>query len=259
MSTTSIRSVDTLVVLAAGKGERIRADVKVPKPLVVVDGASLAERIFVTFRATAAITKVVVSVGHEKDQVSEHYHQVASRFGINLQVVQSESWRLGSGASALAAESAVGQQPFLLCMADHVFTTGAVARFIANLNPCMKVALAVDRDLSLVHDMEDATKVNIHQNLICKIGKQISPASAIDAGLFFSNGSLFEALANAAGHGIHSLNGGLDILIAQNAFHAIDITGERWWDIDTLGALKHAEESMRGSTVPASCTLGEDV
>ena len=108
-----------LVVLASGMGSRLRS--KGPKPLVELGGISLVERALAGARQ-AGFDEVVVVTGHRADQIDRHVLEVSRRRGIAVTVVRNERYREGNGLSALAARDRVGDEPFALVMADHVFS-----------------------------------------------------------------------------------------------------------------------------------------
>ena len=115
-----------LVVLAGGMGSRLRSEAS-PKPLVELGGLSLVERALAGARQ-AGFDEVVVVTGHRADQIDRHVLEVSRRRGIVVTVVRNERYREGNGLSALAARDRVGDEPFALVMADHVFSPSLLAQ-----------------------------------------------------------------------------------------------------------------------------------
>src|SRR3954449_12192142 len=131
-----------LVVLASGLGSRLRAEPS-PKPLVELGGVSLVERAVAAARQ-AGFSEVVVVTGHRADQIDRHVLEVSRRRGIAVTVVRNERYQEGNGLSALAARERVGDEPFALVMADHVFSPSLWQRLKqASVDPG-EVLVAID-------------------------------------------------------------------------------------------------------------------
>ena len=81
------------VILAAGEGSRLGRS---SKPLAEVAGLTLLERTVASVRA-AAITRVVIVVGHAKEAVAEF----VSRRGLEVELVTNERFSIGNGSSAV--------------------------------------------------------------------------------------------------------------------------------------------------------------
>src|SRR3954451_5381004 len=132
-----------LVVLASGMGSRLRSQAS-PKPLVELGGISLVERAIAGARQ-AGVEEVVVGAGHRGEEIERHVLEVSRRRGIAVTVVRNERYREGNGLSALAARERVGGEPFVLVMADHVFSPSLWQRLRrASVGPG-EVLVAVDR------------------------------------------------------------------------------------------------------------------
>ena len=63
---------------------------------------SLAERT-VTSCIAAGIERFLVVLGHYADQVRAHYQEIAARRRCQVEFVTADDWKLGNGASLLAA------------------------------------------------------------------------------------------------------------------------------------------------------------
>src|SRR5207249_8594832 len=105
--------------------------------------------------------------------------------------------------------------------------------------------LAIDRKLSSVFDLNDATKVQTQGDRIVAISKQLPHYDAIDTGLFVCAQNVFQYLERAKAGGDCSLSDGVRLMAADGKARAIDI-GEAWWqDVDTPEMLTHAEKHLR--------------
>ncbi len=223
-----------LVVLASGMGSRLRSK-KSPKPLVELGGISLVERALAGAQQ-AGFDEVVVVTGHRADKIDRHLLEVSRRRGIAVTVVRNERYREGNGLSALAARDGVGSEPFVLVMADHVFSPSLLSRLKqASVEPD-EVLVAVDTRLGLEAGVDpgDATKVRIADGCIKEIGKQLAVYDAFDVGAFVCGPALFDAVEKAVAAGHSSLAGAIQVLADAGSAHALPISDEEWWfDVDT--------------------------
>jgi len=223
-----------LVVLASGMGSRLRSKTG-PKPLVELGGISLVERALAGARQ-AGFDEVVVVTGHRAEQIDRHVLEVSRRRGIAVTVVHNERYREGNGLSALAARHRVGDEPFALVMADHVFSPSLLQRLKqASVEPG-EVLVAVDPGLGLAADVDpgDAMKVRIADGSIRAIGKQLAVYNAFDVGAFVCGPALFGAVEVAVAAGDSSLAGAIQVLADAGVARALPIGDEEWWfDVDT--------------------------
>lgn len=233
------------VILAAGRGERLRGDgSSTPKPLRRVHGVSLAERAMRTLLIAAPIEKFVISIGYEAKCVQKHFEIIAARLGVAVEFVCAEDWSFGNGVSALAAADATGEEAFLLTMSDHLFAPELVTQLIAHPPSPGCIHLAVDRDKSNIFDLNDVTRVRLADNRISEISKDLSAWDAADTGVFYCTPALYEALRESGRSGEYGLSAAVAILADRGNAIGIDVTGQWWEDVDTQAALQHTEEHL---------------
>lgn len=231
------------VILAAGAGSRLRADMGAdPKPLTEVAGISLLERSVTAFRA-AGVTEFVVVVGHHRERLLPELARLRVRDGVRITPAISVQWKLGNGASVLAAESHV-DQPFYLAMADHIFEPTALERLAASDDGCRPCTVVVDRAVDRIPDLWEATKVQLDGESVTAIGKDLSAYDAVDTGVFLCRSGLFDALRSACDDGQHSLSDAVRRLAAVGEAYAVDGTGLEWFDIDTVDDFERAEAAL---------------
>lgn len=228
------------VILAAGQGNRLRsARSAVPKPIVRLRGLSIAERSIAQL-LTAGVERFVVILGCDAALVRHEFQRVAKRRRCNISFVEAKNWEKGNGCSAVAAAPLVGDSPFLLTMVDHLLSPEMIRNVLADPPAQGEVALAVDHDTDNVFDLPDLTKVEVSGERIAAIGKDLATWNAGDTGLFYCSSRLFEGLARAYQQGKFSLSDGIQECAAQGGVRAIDVTGERWLDVDTPEAFQEA-------------------
>ncbi len=234
----------TAVILAAGLGSRLACLCDQPKPLAPLLGLSLIERAICTFALDLGIRRVIVVLGHGAEQLEARLRDVAARRGVSIECVRAANWQLGNGASALAVRDLVGEGPFFLAMADHLFDAEMGHLLAARPPRPGQILLAVDRDQQRVFDLEDVTRVRLADGRIAAIGKGLDRWDAADTGLFLCTDGLFEGLARAAAKGRHGLSDGVRELAAEGRALAIDASGHWWLDVDTPAAFREAERHL---------------
>ncbi len=234
---------EVAVILAAGLGSRLNPKTDVPKPLTMVLGLTLAERVVCALRA-ANVRRLIVTLGHEAEAVRAHFTAIARRRGVSIDFIEAEGWEQGNGASALAAKGRTGDAPFFLVMTDHLFDP-QIALALANDAPAPgEMCLAVDRDKADIFDLDDVTRVRIDDGLIKEIEKTLGDWDAGDTGVMLCTAGLFEGLEQAAARNKHGLSDGLRELAGEGRAKTVDVTGLPWLDVDTPEALREAERRL---------------
>jgi UDP-N-acetylglucosamine diphosphorylase / glucose-1-phosphate thymidylyltransferase / UDP-N-acetylgalactosamine diphosphorylase / glucosamine-1-phosphate N-acetyltransferase / galactosamine-1-phosphate N-acetyltransferase len=108
--------VTRAVILAAGRGTRMRELTDdVPKPMVLVAGRPVLERI-VAGLASTGIDQILVVVGYHKEVIMDHFSD-GSQFGIRIQYVEQVT-QDGTGRVVALARTFAGNMPFLLSYGD---------------------------------------------------------------------------------------------------------------------------------------------
>lgn len=221
-------AVSTAVVLAAGRGGRLGHDT--PKPLYPILGVPLLARTLFTLKK-AGIEKACVILGYQGSVVRLGIQRI-KRLDLDIEWIQNGRWEEPNGVSVLAAEAAISD-PFILTMSDHLFDAEAVTRLRAGAATLKAVDLVVDRNISSVNDLADATKVKLEGHQIVGIGKSLTDFDVIDTGVFLASTELFAALKVSGGLEGPSLSDGVRRLAAEGRVRAVDGSDLRWQDVDT--------------------------
>jgi choline kinase len=160
--------------------------------------------------------------------------------GLRLNTIVNPDWQKQNGVSVLCADGKVAA-PFFLVMGDHLFEPAILERLLAQADR-EQVSLAVDRKISSIFDLDDATKVMTDGDRIVAIGKALEEYDAIDTGVFLCSRLIFEYLRRAQRHGDCSLSDGIRLMAGDHKVSAIDV-GDAWWqDVDTPEMLARAEQ-----------------
>jgi len=236
-----------VAVLAAGEGSRLAdGTATVPKPCRSLLDRSLAEWTLRSFRG-AGLSEFRIVLGHRGDEVRAHYIPLAAALGLDVSFLEAEDWRRGNGVSALRAARSFGDRPFLLTMADHLFSVALIREVLENPPRSGEVRLAVDPSPAPTLDLDDLTKVRLEGDRIVSIGKQLEAWDAGDTGLFYASRGLAKGLGRAQAKGRFSLSDGVGECAAVDGFRAIRLRASgQWMDIDTPTDLDAAEQADLG-------------
>lgn len=230
------------MIIAAGRGSRLQGDgpLRCPKPLVQVGGLGLLERTILTL-ARAGVSEFLVVIGYRAEEIRSRITE--KKLPVTIEWIENPDWEKQNGVSVLAADGRV-QEPFLLAMADHLFSAETARRLACTPVAEGEVILVVDRDVGAVPEREDATKVRVRDNHVVAIGKDLDDYNAIDTGLFLCTPALFAALRRSQIHGDCSLSDGIRNLAERERVRILDIEGDFWLDVDTKESLALAEKFL---------------
>ena len=239
--------IDQAVILAAGKGTRLRGsdDLAPPKPLMVVDGVALIKRTIMTL-AEAGIRRVVVVTGFMADQVRGTLVDDPSYAtkGVRLEFAHNADYQLANGISVMVGGNVAGGN-FVLSMADHIYTANVARLVAASDMQAADLYLATDPRTHDILDIDDATKVRSDNGHIVEIGKQLTAFDRIDCGVFAVGRRLLEALSEVrAERGDCSLTDGVRKLASRGRACVVDIGNEVWQDVDTPADRDHYERTL---------------
>jgi CDP-L-myo-inositol myo-inositolphosphotransferase len=238
--------IDQAVILAAGKGTRIRAgEDDLPKPLHRVAGLPLLKRTLLTL-ARAGVRRAHVVVGYQAQLLRDAVagDPAYARAGLSVELVDNPDYERANGVSVLAAKGHV-RGPFLLSMSDHVYDPAVAALAASADTVAADLTLCVDPRLDEIYDMDDATKVRSADGRIVDIGKTIADYDCVDTGVFAVTPALFEALeAVRAEKGDCSLSDGVKRLAAAGRARVLPVGDAFWQDVDTPGARERAEREL---------------
>ena len=179
------KNIDTAVILAAGKGERIsNADGFVAKPLIKIFDVNLIERSIKSLINDLNVKKIYIVTGFHHEEINNHLVKLKNILSLNIEIVFAKDWEKGNGASFLAILDKINHQQFYLLMADHLFNN-EFYRSILKYKINNKSYLVISRTLSSMNDFNDATKVKVAEEKISDIGKSIKDNNGFDAGFSY--------------------------------------------------------------------------
>jgi choline kinase len=222
------------VVLAAGFGSRMNPHgLGRPKVLLDFGGQPLILHV-IRALVRAGIKDIGVVVGH-RGEVVERTLEIPGNFNPNLEYIYNANFQGGNATSVLAARDWLEEEPFILCMGDHVLDGRLVSRLLKMST--VHETLCIDRIPRHHIDLDEATKVRTDPNgFIKRIGKGLSEWDAIDTGVFLLTERFLEnaeALTNQRGVGLGISDVIQNIVDSRERFATCDITGLFWADLDT--------------------------
>ena len=238
------KNIDTAVILAAGKGERIsNTDEFVAKPLIKIFDVSLIERSIKNLINNLNVKKIYIVTGFNHEEINDHLVKLKNKLSLNVEVVFAKNWEKGNGASFLAILDKIKHEQFYLLMADHLFNNefyNAISKYKMN----NKSYLIISRTLSSLNDFNDATKVNVVDDKINDIGKSINDNNAFDTGFFILNSDKFNNVNKLSVREKLSLSEVIQELVQQKKLYFIEVPEDSWIDIDTSQDLLKAKSYL---------------
>ena len=227
------------VLLAAGRSERLVARTGGgSKALLRLGGLTLLERAIVTLES-CGMERIVLVVGHHAGPVATVAKAVAPNV---VQVCYAETWKRGNGASLVAAEPFLQDEPsFLVVTVDHVFEERALEKLLDAPTP----AVLIDPNPSAAA-WEEGTRVRLQGTRATGFSKELD-GSSIDCGAFVLTPEIFQAQRRAATGGSNALSDAVTEYSQDVPLDAVPI-GRSWWlDVDTPSDLTQATAMVRRS------------
>ena len=238
------KNIDTAVILAAGKGERISNTGEfVAKPLIKIFDVSLIERSIKNLINNLNVKKIYIVIGFNHESVNDHLIKLKHKLSLNIEFVFAKDWEKGNGASFLAILNKINHQQFYLLMADHLFNNefyNAISKYKIN----NKSYVIISRTLSPLNDFNDATKVKVVENKISDIGKSIKDSNGFDTGFFILSSDQFDDVNKLSVREKLSLSEVIQELVQQKKLYFIEVPEDSWFDIDTNQDLSNAKNYL---------------
>lgn len=231
------------LILAAGDGSRLRPLTdEIPKPLVPLEGVPLIERIVLSAKE-AGINEFLVVLGYLGDRLKEELGN-GKKHGVRIEYVENGEWEKANGVSVYKAGQVL-KENFILLMGDHIFDPRTLSIFKDFKISAEECALCVDYNIDDIFDIDDATKVEVEDGKIRRIGKDLRRYNAMDTGMFLCSPYLFDVLEENIKKGRYSLSESIQTLADQDLMKAYDKKGSFWFDLDTTEDLERAKSLLQ--------------
>jgi 2-aminoethylphosphonate-pyruvate transaminase len=237
------------LILAAGRGRPV-GDPDTPNCLATVGGIPLILRTLRVLRR-AGIRRVGLTVGWQGALLRRRVQEICESEpagGVPAEIVYFDNahWEKPNGLSVQVARRFV-DEPMLLLMADQIAAPALCERFAKLPTSSGNTVLGIDRELSRVFDIDDATKVALTEEgasglRVSRMGKELTEYEAVSTSLFVMAPSLLacmDALREP------SLTQGVGEAARRGLVDALDVTGAVWQDVDSAEMRLHAEWLLR--------------
>ncbi len=236
------------LILAAGDGGRLHPFTDtVPKPLLRVHGRALINHVLDALFA-AGVDDATLVAGYRAPQLRIAVEGKHPR-GMTIHFVENEEYMLGNARSIWAARATFERDSgFLLAMADHLISPAIPRALIAAAGD--RCALAIEYAPRDDARADEATRALVVDGRIIDIGKQIGEWNAFDTGLFWCTRQVFDVM-RATPH-LHDGEAGdvFATLAHAGELDAVDVTGNRWFDVDTEEDLRAASSQVDAAPTP---------
>lgn len=234
------------VILAAGRGSRLGdATETLPKPLMTVAGRTCLD--FAIEALLAIVEEVIVVTGYRAQLIEDH---IAAEWPTApVRTVRNTMLEAGNLTSLGAARSLIGDAPFVLTNADHLFPADMYTRHFAPGTDA-RIAIACERERPVLPDEmkvieKDGALVAISKTLPKYDGAyigttRIGPDSQKTYWAAFDHVLASRDLASASVEMVlHEL-----AQDPQSAPRVCWLSGLRWFEVDTPEDLAVARESL---------------
>lgn len=213
------------LVFASGRGTRMNEYTsRIPKPLVEVYGKPLLFRVLDNLEI-AGVKEVYITVGYRANIIREN---LGGRYeDIKIHYLDNPDWERGNIESLKIAED-VFDEPFLLCMGDHLAEPQLIKKLLTNKKNAA-VTVALDKKYQQI---KDDMKVLTKKEKVKSFGKNVL-GQYVDTGFFIAKPEIFEYINK----GDTELKDCMDRLAGKDKVKYVDVTGYFWVDIDTYDDL----------------------
>ena len=215
------------IILAAGKGVRIRSKGEIPACMVKMGGRTLLEHNF--SQLPDKIKEVIIVVGHLKQKIKEHVGKNMNEKPVRF-VEQKE--RLGTAHALSVCKNIISGERFMVLMGDNLYLK-------SDMEKCLKNDRAI-----LVKNLESPESFGVVEErsgfLFKAEDRPRSPVgTSIDCGLYVLDGKIFDFPM------IQSINGDFRILhqiaeMAKNYSVKVE-KANLWMPTGTIQDIKKAD------------------
>jgi choline kinase len=233
------------IILAAGVGSRIRPLTDhTPKPLLKIGTKTILQRMIDAILA-AKIKEIIVVTGYRSDQIKNYLRQ--SYPGVPFHFINNEKYtETNTGYSLHLTKQIVGEDEFIKFDADVVFETAILKKLLKTKTS----ALCIDKNIHL--EAEEVKVITDKSMRVLEVGKKLNPQKAngesigiekIDSSAAKVLFAELEALMKNKANWQEYYDDTYTTLVQKRIpMQAVDITGLRWVEIDTIKDFEKANK-----------------
>ena len=234
--------IETAMILAAGKGTRMRAaPTDPPKPLVELAGESLLARMLTRLMA-AGVRRIIVNVHHKAAQIEAMLAAFAKAHpSLELHISDERDALLETGGGVKNALPLLGAAPFLVANADLLWleNSPAIDALVAGFDATRMQARLLMADRTLATGYDGIGDYHLQQDgRLRRRGQE--EAAWIFAGVQILTPGLFADMSNRA----FSLNKVYDQAQDADTLYGAKLDG-RWMHVGTPEGRAQAERLLR--------------
>ena len=245
-----------LVIIAAGKGSRLKSETKNnPKALTVINGHTIID-IILNNCVINEINEIVIITGYDKTSIRSYLDDKWN--SLKIDYIHNDEWHLENGISVLKAKSAISNNDeFMISMSDHLYFADMMKEIKESSLSNHVVNVGLDFNINDIFDIDDGMKVFAQPDtmMVKSMSKKLENYNAIDVGLFKCSYQFFSFLENLNKNGSCSLSAGCNELIDQELLGGVDIKDSFWLDIDTPDALRFSRNNSQVAELLRSQSL----
>ncbi len=234
------------IILAAGVGSRIRPLTdNCPKCLLKVGGSSILEMMLSHIQA-CGIDEVIFVLGYLQEQIENYVHKNFPDLNAQF-VINSRYAETNTGYSLMLTKDLIKDSAFVKFDADVVFDKEILNKLIASK---YENCLCIDKNINL--DAEEIKVIIEGDNRVLKASKTVDPEDAVGESIGIEKISsetakvLFaelETMMELEQNHQEYYEGAYERLIEKKVpFHALDISGLKWVEIDTKKDFSEAKK-----------------
>lgn len=227
-----------LAILAAGESSRLKAEgLKVPKPLIVINGETIIQRI-IRLGIQNGITQVYCIVNEQETGLRDFFISGDFEVPVKLVIRTTES----SMHSLFTLAPYLTESPFLLTTCDSVFDASEFSNYLAHCGEydapegILAVTQFIDDEKPLCLEMDN-------ENIITRFSDTSDGYSWATGGLYYFSPSVFEMIKTARDLNISRLRNFLRLLL-NSGYRLKGYPFSKIIDIDHLKDIKAAEEYL---------------
>ncbi len=225
------------VILAAGIGSRLSPLTDTcPKSLLTVGGSIILERM-IRNCLSCGMSQFILVLGHRAEEIRKFVDKTFR--GIRVTYVINDRYReTNTGYSLMLAAKAIGTAEFVKFDADVVFDVKILRQLLDSHHANV---LCIDRNIAL--EDEEVKVIADEQMQVLDVGKAIDPKRALGESIGVekisaATGSLLFAALSEMMESRGNFQAYYEAAYAQlvdqgTPFHALDISGLDWTEIDT--------------------------
>lgn len=225
------------IILAAGVGSRVRPLTdNTPKSLLKIGDKPILQRMIENIESVG-IKDIFIVSGYLEDQIKDF---TTSKFpNLNISFIRNDKYlTTNTGYSLMMTKDFVNGDDFIKFDADVVFEKEVLTKIIDDTHP---TCLLIDKNIHL--DKEEVKVICDEDNKVLKVGKKLDPKLSKGESIGIEKISkkagklLFEILENLMrdekNYNEYYDDSYTTLVEKGIPFHAVDITGLKWVEIDT--------------------------